>query len=521
MHGLNRWGWMLLIALAARPVAAEELSRNAALDSIVESDLRRHLNLLADDSLEGRAAGSRGGRAAGIYLVKHLQKLGVPGAGDEGSHFQSFGAGSRNVLGLIEGSDPELKDQVIVVSAHYDHVGYGNQQNSYGPIGHIHNGADDNASGTSGLMEVIEAVTRLPERPKRSILFAFWDGEEAGLLGSQHWVDHPTLPLERVVAMLNVDMIGRLRNERVEVYGTRTLRGARELVSRQNSGMDLALDFSWEMRADSDHWTFFNRGIPTLMLHTGLHDDYHRPSDDVERIEIDGLRRVTRLLFAIACGLADAPAQPRFRNASRRESPATKQLAERPLSPLPGRLGVQWDRQQAEAGQVRVTAVVPRSAAERAGLRTGDRILRVAGQDVLDGEQFRGLVLAATNPATFSVERAGHDQPLDIPVTLTGGPVRVGVSWRIDDAEPGAVILTRVVPGSPADRAGLRPGERVYRVADQPFASSDAFRRLITSLPGPLSMEVERAGRMRMATLDLPGNANESPDEAMAAVLEE
>src|SRR5207247_2064991 len=125
-------------------------------------ELLDHVSFLADDVLEGRETGSRGGRAAGGYLAEQLRKTGLTPMGDSGSYFQAFGSGSRNLLGLVEGSDPDLKHDVIVIGAHYDHVGYGNRRNSYGPFGYIHNGADDNASGVSALLELADAFIRLP-----------------------------------------------------------------------------------------------------------------------------------------------------------------------------------------------------------------------------------------------------------------------------------------------------------------------------------------------------------------------
>src|SRR5262249_45517286 len=158
----------------------------------------------------------------------------------------------HNILAVVEGSDPQLRDEYVLIGAHYDHVGYGNARNSYGPFGMIHNGADDNASGVAGMLEVARAVAQLASRPKRSILFAFWDGEEKGLLGSQYWVEHPTVPLKSVTLAINADMIGRLRNATVTVYGVRTVRGLRRLVSHQNQIANLLLDFTWENKPDSD-----------------------------------------------------------------------------------------------------------------------------------------------------------------------------------------------------------------------------------------------------------------------------
>ena len=200
----------LVFPLFCASVRGEEAGTlQAALDSITAPELQKFVETLADDTFEGREAGSRGGRAAGNYLLEQMEKRGLKPAGTDGGYVQEFGRGYRNLLGIVEGSDEKLKKEIIVVGAHYDHVGYGSRSNSFGPLGLIHNGADDNASGSSGLLELMEAVQKLPRAPKRSILFVYWDGEEKGLLGSRHWTSAPTLPLERVKFCVNVDMIGR------------------------------------------------------------------------------------------------------------------------------------------------------------------------------------------------------------------------------------------------------------------------------------------------------------------------
>src|SRR5262245_44029632 len=222
-----------VVAVFAGPAlcaAADRVAAKAAVASITKDELKTYVDVLADDTFEGRETGSRGGRAAGNYVLKAFEKLGLKPAGEEGTYLQSFGSASRNILGLVEGSDPQLKNQFIVIGAHYDHVGYGRANNSYGPWGYIHNGADDNASGVAGLLEIADALKRLQEPPRRSILLACWDGEEAGLLGSRHWISRPTVALVRVAAALNLDMIGRMQNGKLEVLGSRTASGLRRLV---------------------------------------------------------------------------------------------------------------------------------------------------------------------------------------------------------------------------------------------------------------------------------------------------
>jgi hypothetical protein len=514
MKHLPRVLWLAALLASRVALAADAAALEQARQSIAEDDLRRHVDLLADDAYEGREAGSRGGRAIGAYLAREFQRLELAGGGTGGGYFQEFRGNCRNVLGLLPGGDPALEREVVVLGAHYDHVGYGNSQNSYGPLGRIHNGADDNASGTSALLEVIEAFHALSAPPRRSVLFAFWDGEEQGLWGSQHWVDNPTLPLDRVRLAINADMVGRLRNERLEVYGTRTAPGLRELLARANALESLRLDCTWEMKENSDHWSFYARSVPTVMLHTGLHEDYHRPSDDADKVNVEGMQRVARMMFELTRQAADADTLPAFRPASRRETVQAQQASQQPAPPVPGRFGVHWDTALPPDGGLTVVRVAPGSAAQMAGLRPGDRIVRFAGQEVRDPEVFRRLVLGAPPDTAVAVVRAPGSEPLELPVRLTGEPIRIGVTWREDDAEPGTVILTRVVPGSPAATAGLHLGDRVYRAAGERFAGGEEFRRLLTLSASPLELEVERAGRITSISLEPLEVAPRVPEES-------
>ncbi len=481
--------------------AAEKSSAYlTALESIKTDDLERHVGHLADEALEGREAGRQGGRAAAKYLAEQYARLKIRGAGTNGGFFQPFPHYYRNVLAIIEGSDPELRDQVIVVCAHYDHLGYGGMA-SLGPYGHVHPGADDNASGTAAVLELAEAMTFFSSPPKRSILFANWDAEEKGLLGSKHWVAHPTIPLDRVAAVLNLDMIGRLRDERLTLFGARSGRGWRRLVCLHNNA-GLRLAFPWGIKPRADHYPFFSRGIPTLMFHTGLHDDYHRPGDVAELVNGSGMTQVTRLLFGVVCELANNPsAVPDFRAAARYETPVSERAILAQITKPADRLGVGWIEDAATTGGVRVSTIIAGSPARKAGLHAGDLIVRFAGREIRADDDFFAAVSSAANPATMTVKRPDEEKPLELTLQLTGVPLRWGITWRVDDAEPGMVILAHVVPGSPAAHVGLAVGDRVYRVGGQDFADEDGFARLAKSLDAPLQLLVERDGRMRIVTL--------------------
>lgn len=493
---LLAWGWARLPDAAAADAAVLA----AVLDSITTAELRECTDVLANDTYEGREAGSRGGQAAAHYLAGILRRYPVRPAGEHGDYVQEFAAGYRNLLVMVEGIDPHLRSQVIVVGAHYDHVGYGTPQNSFGPTGYIHNGADDNASGVAGVLEVLDALTRPGSGLARSVLFALWDAEEKGLLGSQHWLRHPTVPLEQVVLAINLDMIGRLRQDRVEIYGTRTASGLRRLLAQANRYTELTLEYSWELRKDSDHYPFYEQGIPTLMLHTGLHADYHRPSDDVEKLNIEGMQRVARLLVALLWTLDGQPALPGFRPACRQEGLAGQLSLEQPLAAPPGRLGIRYAAAEEGAGVV-VTEVLADSPAARAGLKVGDRIVRFAGHALADPRRFAAIVLAAQNPVHATV--VAEAEARDVLLELSGAPVRVGVTLRADEAEPGTALVVGVVPGSPAALAGLSARDRIYAVSGQGFASIDELRELLLTLPSPLRIEYERRGRLREAVIEL------------------
>jgi S1-C subfamily serine protease len=274
------------------------------------------------------------------------------------------------------------------------------------------------------------------------------------------------------------------------------------LVSRQNEGLGLTLDFPWETLANSDHHSFFKASIPYLMFHTGEHEDYHRPSDDADKINAEGMRKVTRLITQVLLRLADGPPPPQFRNAARGEDDRDRGQFERPLPPLPPRLGIRWQPSAGEGGTgMIVTSVTRGSAADQAGLRPGDRLLRMAGEEITGDQMFRRQVRHAQGPVSLVVDRPGDDQPVELTVVPSGAPIRLGITWRHNDAEPGAVCLTRVVPGLPAYQAGLRTGDRIYEVAGRRFADSDEFQRLVTTLPPPVEVMLERHGRLRWVTL--------------------
>lgn len=222
-----------------------------------------------------------------------------------------------NVVGILEGSDPELRDTYIVFSAHIDHVGSGCR--GTGPQDNICNGADDDASGTSAVLELAEAFAMLPTAPRRSIVFLGVSGEEKGLLGSRHYADNPTVPIEGIVANINMDMIGRDPHPDTVAALGQAYSSMGPLAQRLNSehpelGLTISDDL-WpgqNLFFRSDHFNFMRREVPALFFFTGLHDDYHAASDHVETIDLDKITRIVRLMFHVGYAVANDPQAPQW-----------------------------------------------------------------------------------------------------------------------------------------------------------------------------------------------------------------
>lgn len=208
-----------------------------------------------------------------------------------------------NVIGYIEGSDPKLKEEVLVVGAHYDHVG---TKKEYKPgEDYIFNGADDNASGTSALLTIASAFSSLKEKPKRSILFIAFCGEEKGLFGSEFYVDNPLFPLEQTVAMLNLDMIGRNNPDSVEITGYSRCPELKDINEKMNEKTGFKFIYSEAHLAQSDHASFLRQNVPSLFYCTGEEPDYHHVTDEVKLINTEKAARVAKLVFFTAKYIAN------------------------------------------------------------------------------------------------------------------------------------------------------------------------------------------------------------------------
>lgn len=212
---------------------------------------------------------------------------------------------TQNVVGFLPGADPRLLDEIIVIGAHYDHVGMKN--------GRIFYGADDNASGTAGLLEIAEAFSNMSTRPRRSILFVAFSAEELGLLGSKFYVENPVKPLNKTVAMINLDMISRNRANKVTVIGSNRSRELHEINIAANDEIGLDLVYNGERYfSRSDQANFAKYKIPVIFYNTDAHRDYHRPTDTAEKIDAEKLARVARLAFLVAWEIANSNTRPTY-----------------------------------------------------------------------------------------------------------------------------------------------------------------------------------------------------------------
>src|SRR5262245_6699851 len=295
----------------------------ATATTITAEEIGEHDAVLASDLFEGREAGTRGERRAAAYIISQLETCErLQPDGPDGEWLQPFDislhkqpAVAHNVLARLQGSDPKLAGQFILVGAHYDHVGFGESGNALDPGVHeIHNGADDNGSGSSVLLDLATSLCGSGWQPRHTLLFQWYSGEELGLLGSKHWVEHPTQPLTDVTFMINMDMVGRMMGRTLVVGGTGTSPGLAELSRGFCDALHLHMIDDPPGTAPSDNSSFYDAGIPALFLFTGLHADYHRATDDSSKIDLEGARDVGLLVEKLVRDLDARDERPKFQS---------------------------------------------------------------------------------------------------------------------------------------------------------------------------------------------------------------
>ena len=286
---------------------------------------------------------------------------------------------TQNVAGILYGSDPRLKEEIIVIGAHYDHLGFGGAHSgSRRPDTLvIHNGADDNASGVAAILEIMEKLKAEQTKLKRSILFLSFGAEEMGLLGSKYFVNNPLVDLGKIKLMFNLDMVGRLdlTTKAITVGGTGTAVGLSDLVQRFSEGEDLNVKLSSEGYGPSDHTSFYVENIPVLFFFTGVHEDYHTPEDDVEKINLSGEILVAEFVHNLIIEAANVPESLVYQEAGPKEQPSGRRRFKVTLGIMPD--------YTSEGGEgLRVDGVINNKPANRAGMEKGDVIVAMDGKPV-------------------------------------------------------------------------------------------------------------------------------------------
>ena len=274
----------------------------------------------------------------------------------------------RNVVGLLPGAGPGA-NEYLVIGAHYDHLGYGGISSLAPTTRAIHNGADDNASGTTAIIQLAGRFASGPP-PRRSMLFVAFTGEEEGLLGSEHFVDHPPVPLSDIVAMLNLDMVGRLKDETLQIGGNGTAAAFDPIIKKVDAGSPLKIkEIGKGGLGPSDHMAFGQKKIPVLFFFSGLHPDYHRPSDDVEKINCAGIGEIVDFVAGVAREVMGMPRQSYVAKFdSQSVHPGTPSRSRVTLGVVPDYSATD------EGGGVRISGTSEGSPAAKAGLKEGDVI---------------------------------------------------------------------------------------------------------------------------------------------------
>lgn len=338
-------------------------------------------------------------------------------------------ADAYNVIGILEGRDDQLKNEAIVIGAHYDHLGSGGQGSLAVNSTEIHHGADDNASGTAAIIELARYFAK-EKINKRTLIFIAFSGEEEGLIGSKYYVNNPVFPLEKTVAMINLDMVGRMKDKKLTVAGMGTATEWKTLIDNKNvnqaavvpggnggpaniktspgplNKFDLAL--SEDGFGPSDHSSFYLKKVPVLFFFTGTHEDYHKPTDTADKINYEGLENVTWFVADLITGIDQNPVRPTYAVAKSSGMAGGRSGFNVSLGTVPS-------YSDSTDGMV-IDAVRDNSPAAKAGLKAGDKIVKLAGKDVRNvmdytyilgemkaGEEYEVVVMRGAERLTMKV----------------------------------------------------------------------------------------------------------------------
>lgn len=383
--------------------------------------LKKHISYLASDILKGRGTSSKEERKAADYIASEFKKYGLkPGNKDSFLYPFTFKKNldphdtslanvperkGHNVVGFLDNGAP----YTIVIGAHYDHLGLGHDKNSRdaNPEGKIHNGADDNASGTSGVLELANYFSNNKKTEKYNFLFMCYSGEELGLIGSKKWCDAPSYPLEKITYMINMDMIGRLNDttKKIIVYGVGTSPVWVPIIDSINTTLSIKKDSAGI--GPSDQTSFYLKNIPVLHFFTGQHQDYHKPSDDADKINYEGEAAVLEYIIRVinATNNSDKLSFLKTRN------PDTGKASFKVT------MGVMPDY-AFEGKGLRIDGVTDGKPAANAGIQKGDIVIRMGDMEIKDVQEYMKALSKHKKGDTVPVKVLREGKEVDLKVTF-------------------------------------------------------------------------------------------------------
>ena len=417
-------------AAAIPPMALKTRLALADLPPVFsQKALMEHVEFLASPKLAGRGLGSEGLASASRYIAERFQQIGLEPGGDNGGYFQKFTIDkgpqgtpveTANVIGVMRGTKAKWKSQSAILSAHYDHLGLGWPDGRKTDEGKPHPGADDNASGVSVMIELAKAL-KVSGQPSRTLIFIAFSAEEAGLKGSAYYADHPKMPLDQVIGVINLDTVGRLGNDKISVLGTGTASEWRHIFRGAGFVTGVETRLIPESMQSSDQMSFISKNVPAIQLFTTVNADYHRTTDTADKIDAAGLVKVASFAREGIAYLAE------------RETPLTNTIpkpggAGAPAPPAPALSGDQAQGRRVSFGTVpdfaftgpgvRAGGVVPGSPAEKAGLKEGDVMMKLDATAMPGLQAFSDFLKTARAGQTVSVSLLRDGKPLTLSVTL-------------------------------------------------------------------------------------------------------
>ena len=391
-------GSPLAADLAEYSVALPQLEKRPALATLAPvfnaERMKKDVLVLADDAMQGRVPGSSGHEKSAEYIAEQFEAAGLEPAGDGGSYFQPFTMTNengeqvtvRNVIGVIPGTDAERQEESVVLSAHYDHLGLGWPDAKAGNKGEIHNGADDNASGVAVMLEMARTLGKSME-PARSVVFAAFTGEEAGLLGARHYVSSMTrYPASKVMGNLNIDTVGRLGEGKLLVLGSTSAREWKFIFMGASFVTGVQTEMPTQDIDSSDQIAFIEAGVPGVQFFAGASPDYHKPTDTADKIDFNGLVKVAAIVREGVAYLAERPEPMGFKGSAVKSDAGQPSSGERKAA-----TGLMPDFAFSGEG-VAIGSVGDDTPAQKAGLLKGDVITAINANKVMDLRSYSNML---------------------------------------------------------------------------------------------------------------------------------